>query len=95
VPDEPIVEAKMELLGSQGTNAFLHYQLPRAIIMLRQGFGRLIRTRQDRGMVAILDPRVMTKSYGWKFLGALPQCMRPRRFADLESFFQVHEHSVV
>ncbi len=74
VPDDPITEAKMELLESQGKSPFIHYQMPQAVIMLRQGFGRLIRTNTDMGMVVILDPRIRTRYYGKKFLNALPQC---------------------
>lgn len=74
VPDDPITEAKMELLESQGRNPFTHYQIPQAVIMLRQGFGRLIRTKTDKGMVVILDPRIRTRYYGKRFLKALPRC---------------------
>jgi len=84
VPDEPVVEAKMEFLKSQGKNPFEHYQLPRAIIMLKQGFGRLIRTHQDSGIVAILDPRIKTKQYGQKFLDALPCCRKVHRLCQVK-----------
>lgn len=86
VPDEPIVEAKMEELISQNKNPFIYYQMPRAIITFKQGFGRLIRTQKDKGMVAVLDPRVKTKSYGRNFLEALPQCRRIYDLASVKEF---------
>ena len=74
VPDEPIIEARVEAIEKAGGNAFADYSLPEAIIKLKQGFGRLIRSRSDRGIVAILDCRVKTKRYGQRFLDALPEC---------------------
>lgn len=72
IPDDPILEARQELLKSQGKNAFAEYQLPMAAIKLKQGFGRLIRHREDRGTIWILDRRLVTKSYGEYFLESLP-----------------------
>ncbi len=72
VPDRPMVEAKIELMRRRGRNPFVEYQLPEAILKLRQGFGRLIRTRNDRGVVVLLDPRVTRKAYGKQFLASLP-----------------------
>ena len=74
VPDHPLIEARLELIESQGGDPFSEYSLPEAILKLRQGVGRLIRTKQDKGIVVILDPRVLTKSYGQAFLRALPKC---------------------
>jgi ATP-dependent DNA helicase DinG len=74
VPDRPLVEARTQEIDARGGNSFMEYSLPRAVIRLRQGFGRLIRTKEDRGAVTILDPRVTTKRYGRLFLDSLPPC---------------------
>jgi len=74
VPSEPVHEARLEAIRSAGGNPFGDYQLPEAVLKLKQGFGRLIRSRRDHGTVVILDPRIQTKSYGKVFLQSLPDC---------------------
>jgi ATP-dependent DNA helicase DinG len=76
VPSHPLLEARIEEIRRRGGSPFLEYQVPEAVIKLKQGFGRLIRTRTDRGIVVILDPRVLSKPYGRTFLDSLPECPR-------------------
>ncbi len=74
VPDDPVMEAKLERLRDQGHNPFYDYQLPQAVLRFKQGFGRLIRSRSDRGVVLVLDRRISTRRYGKMFFGSLPEC---------------------
>src|SRR4030067_2303 len=68
VPSDPVVAARIRYMNESGGNAFYEYQIPEAIILLKQGLGRLIRSRTDRGILALLDKRVATRSYGTYFL---------------------------
>lgn len=74
VPDHPLLEARVESIKARGRNPFREYQVPEAVIKLKQGFGRLIRSSADTGRVVILDPRILTKFYGRIFLESLPDC---------------------
>jgi ATP-dependent DNA helicase DinG len=73
-PDHPLTEARLEAIEAEGGRAFEEYTLPEAILKLRQGVGRLIRTKSDTGMIVILDSRILSKPYGKSFLRALPEC---------------------
>ncbi|MDH4128548.1 MAG: hypothetical protein OEV44_07345, partial [Spirochaetota bacterium] len=74
VPTEPITQGKIEKLEREGKNSFIEYSVPQSVIKFKQGFGRLIRTQEDRGVVICLDKRIITKSYGKIFLNSLPNC---------------------
>jgi ATP-dependent DNA helicase DinG len=74
VPDEPLLEARCERIREKGGEPFRDLQLPEAVLKFRQGVGRLIRSREDRGQIAVLDGRILTKSYGRSFLQMLPEC---------------------
>ena len=76
VPDKPLLEARLEAIRHRGGNPFVEYQIPEAVLKLKQGFGRLIRSKEDSGIVVLLDPRVLSKPYGRTFLGSLPDCPR-------------------
>ncbi len=74
VPDHPLTQARVELIESRGGSAFNEHSLPEAILKFRQGVGRLIRSKTDKGIIAVLDNRIISKSYGRAFLAALPEC---------------------
>lgn len=88
VPSDPLNEARMARLELNGNSAFDHYQLPRAAIAFRQGFGRLIRRKGDRGIVSVLDPRIVTKRYGRFFLDSLPDVGRTSALEQARRWWQ-------
>lgn len=87
VPADPIVAARSRALEAHGENPFVAYSVPDAAITLKQGFGRLIRTQNDRGIVAILDRRIRTKGYGTTLLASLPPARRTDRIEDVTAFY--------
>jgi ATP-dependent DNA helicase DinG len=90
-PGDPLVEARCERLAADGLDPFFSYSLPSAVLQLRQGFGRLVRSHADRGVVAILDPRMRTRRYGSAFLASLPVCPVTDDRADVGRFFAAAE----
>ncbi len=82
VPDHPLIESRIELITERGGNAFAEYTLPEAVLKFKQGVGRLIRSKTDRGLVTILDSRMLRKSYGRVFLQSLPRCTIELMMAD-------------
>jgi len=86
-PGDPITAARIETINAEGGSAFGEYQIPLAILTLQQGLGRLIRHRQDRGVLAILDPRLRTMGYGRRILASLPAAPVTHRLTDIENFF--------
>jgi ATP-dependent DNA helicase DinG len=88
-PDDPVLAARIAQLNKQGRNAFMEYQLPRAIITLKQGAGRLIRDETDRGVLMICDPRLISKPYGKRIWQSLPPMKRTRDEAEAVAFFNI------
>lgn len=86
VPTHPLEVARNQMIRREGKNPFTEDYLPRAVIRLKQGFGRLIRSQADRGVVAILDNRILTRSYGRQFLRALPSCRRTASLDEIRQF---------
>ena len=87
VPSDPVVAARVKAIDADGGNAFFDYQVPSAVITLKQGFGRLIRSLHDRGLLVLLDNRVLKKRYGQVFLDSLPAYTRTTDIKDVEEFF--------
>jgi ATP-dependent DNA helicase DinG len=87
VPSDPVVSARMKAIEENGGRPFFDYQVPSAVLTLKQGFGRLIRSLEDRGVLVLLDPRVRTKRYGQTFLASLPPYRMTTTITDVEEFF--------
>jgi len=87
-PTEPVTQARIERIADQGENPFYHYQIPAAIITLKQGLGRLIRSTEDRGVLSILDSRILTKEYGKLFLQSLPPAPVVQKREEIKRVFE-------
>lgn len=92
-PSDPVLNAKLEAIREQGRNPFGSHQLPAAVIALKQGAGRLIRSSEDRGVLMLCDPRLLSKPYGKVFLNSLPPMKRTRMLNRVEAFFQAEENA--
>jgi ATP-dependent DNA helicase DinG len=87
-PGDPVLKARLDTMTQQGKNAFMDYQVPAAVLALRQGIGRLLRDVTDRGVLMVCDPRLLKKSYGQIFLDSIPPMRRTRDISDVQAFFQ-------
>lgn len=87
VPTDPVVAARVKSIDAEGGNAFFQYQVPSAVITLKQGFGRLIRSLHDRGLLVLLDNRILKKQYGLTFIDSLPNYRKTTDFSQVEAFF--------
>jgi ATP-dependent DNA helicase DinG len=86
-PDDPVLRARAEAMERAGRKPFLEYQLPSAVIALKQGAGRLIRDEKDRGVLVLCDPRLLSRGYGRVFLNSLPAMPLTRSIDDVKAFF--------
>jgi ATP-dependent DNA helicase DinG len=89
VPSDPVVAARVKSIDAEGGNAFFQYQVPAAVITLKQGFGRLIRSLHDRGLLVLLDNRILKKQYGRVFLESLPNYRKTTEIKQVEDFFGI------
>jgi ATP-dependent DNA helicase DinG len=89
VPSDPVVAARVKSIDAEGGNAFFQYQVPAAVITLKQGFGRLIRSLHDRGLLVLLDTRILKKQYGRVFVESLPNYRKTTELRQVEEFFGV------
>jgi len=93
VPTDPVVRARAEAIEAEGRSAFSELHVPAATIVLKQGFGRLVRTRRDAGIVALLDDRVHRRGYGKALLAALPPAHRADDLDEVRRFWTLHERT--
>ncbi|HEV2704633.1 MAG TPA: ATP-dependent DNA helicase [Pyrinomonadaceae bacterium] len=91
VPSDPVVAARQKFIEEQGGSSFYEYSVPQAVISLKQGLGRLIRSATDRGVLAVLDPRLRTQGYGRLFLQSLPPCRTTSDLSEVARVFEVKE----
>jgi ATP-dependent DNA helicase DinG len=91
VPNDPVVQARMKAIEEAGGKPFFDYQVPEAILTLKQGFGRLIRSLEDRGVLVLLDPRIQRQRYGQAFLQSLPPYRMTTAIGDVEQFFGIEQ----
>ncbi len=91
VPTDPVVAARQRYIEENGGSSFYEYSVPQAIITLKQGLGRLIRSTTDTGVLAVLDPRLRTKMYGQTFLQSLPPCRITSKVEEIGRVFEAHE----
>jgi ATP-dependent DNA helicase DinG len=92
-PADPVVAARIERLRHHGADAFGAYQVPVAVLTLKQGLGRLIRSARDRGILAVLDSRLLTRGYGRRFLASLPPARLVHDLGEVRAFFMAEETS--
>ncbi|MGD8784382.1 MAG: ATP-dependent DNA helicase, partial [Thioalkalispiraceae bacterium] len=90
-PNDPVFQARLDAIKEQGMNPFMHYQLPKAVIMLKQGVGRLIRDVNDFGVLMLCDPRLKTKSYGKTFLRSLPPMSQTETVDRVKAFYNYYQ----
>jgi ATP-dependent DNA helicase DinG len=88
VPSDPVLQARVRAIEEEGGKPFFELQVPQAVLALKQGFGRLIRSLEDRGLLVLLDPRITTKQYGRVFLESMPPYRVTREIGDVEEFFR-------